>query len=219
MAIDTTAPRSRRALLVGAAGGLAALAAQALGRPLPARAANGDPVLLGKSNLGTDVTYIVNTSSGDIETLVVLKENGTAMRGSTTSGIGVEGSSGVGRGVHGFSRDNYGVHGVSSNTYGVFGESPSSYAVVGQSESSAGVAGFTASGIGVIGASSSLVGVQGQGGSGRGGRFSGGKAQVKLDPSTAATHPASGQAGDIFLDKSKRLWLCKGGSTWVRLDL
>jgi hypothetical protein len=33
MAIDTTTPRSRRALLVGAVGGIAALATQALGRP------------------------------------------------------------------------------------------------------------------------------------------------------------------------------------------
>lgn len=42
MSIDTTMPRSRRAVLAAAVGGLAALAAQALGRPLPARAANGD---------------------------------------------------------------------------------------------------------------------------------------------------------------------------------
>ena len=32
-------------------------------------------------------------------------------------------------------------------------------------------------------------------------------------PSTAATHPTSGALGDLFLDKNKRLWFCKGGST------
>ena len=62
-------------------------------------------------------------------------------------------------------------------------------------------------------------GVYGRSDDGRGGRFSGKKAQIKLDPATTATHPTTGDAGDIYLDKSKRLWLCKGGTSWVRLDL
>ena len=62
------------------------------------------------------------------------------------------------------------------------------------------------------------AGVHGESALGRGGRFKGKKAQIRLDPSTAATHPTSGAAGDLFLDASTRLWLCKGGTSWVRLD-
>ena len=46
--------------------------------------------------------------------------------------------------------------------------------------------------------------------------FVGKKAQVNLQPSAAATHPASGQAGDLFVDKNHRLWFCKG-ATWKQL--
>lgn len=42
-------------------------------------------------------------------------------------------------------------------------------------------------------------------------------AQLRLQPSTLATRPASGQAGDLFVDASKRLWFCKGGTAWVQL--
>jgi hypothetical protein len=47
--------------------------------------------------------------------------------------------------------------------------------------------------------------------------FKGGKAQLRLVPSTATTHPASGTLGDLFLDKNTRLWFCKGGSTWKQI--
>jgi hypothetical protein len=36
-------------------------------------------------------------------------------------------------------------------------------------------------------------------------------------PSSRSTHPSSGALGDLFLDKSGRLWFCKGGTTWVKL--
>ena len=52
---------------------------------------------------------------------------------------------------------------------------------------------------------------------GRGVVAAGGAAQVRLVPSRAATHPSSGQAGDLFLDKSHRLWLCKGDTIWAKL--
>ncbi len=60
-------------------------------------------------------------------------------------------------------------------------------------------------------------GVYGQSDNGRGGRFKGKAAQIRLEPATTTTHPASGEAGDIYLDKSKRLWLCKGGTSWVKI--
>jgi hypothetical protein len=73
-------------------------------------------------------------------------------------------------------------------------------------------------GRGVWGRAPNGEGIYGESDNGRGGLFKGKKAQLRLEPSTAITHPSSGTAGDIFLDKSKRLWLCKGGTTWVRLD-
>ena len=39
----------------------------------------------------------------------------------------------------------------------------------------------------------------------------------RLSPSTAASHPDSGAAGDLFVDKTGRLWFCKGGATWKQL--
>jgi hypothetical protein len=47
--------------------------------------------------------------------------------------------------------------------------------------------------------------------------FSGDHAQIRLIPSAAASHPKSGGAGDLFLDSGHRLWLCKGGSNWVKI--
>jgi hypothetical protein len=52
---------------------------------------------------------------------------------------------------------------------------------------------------------------------GSGGKFGGKTAQITLVPSTASSHPASGSAGQIFVDASKRLWYCKGGADWHQL--
>lgn len=60
-------------------------------------------------------------------------------------------------------------------------------------------------------------GVEGISKSGRGVVASGETAQLKLVPSTANTHPVSGQAGDLFLDSFHRLWLCKGQKNWKLL--
>jgi hypothetical protein len=61
------------------------------------------------------------------------------------------------------------------------------------------------------------IGVRGGASNGRGGLFSGSVAQVRLQPSSAATHPSSGQKGDLFVDTSGRLWFCKGGTTWKQV--
>lgn len=64
-------------------------------------------------------------------------------------------------------------------------------------------------------------GLQGNSASGRGGVFSGGRAQIRLTPSTATAPPTTGCVrGDLFVDKTGRLWYCKtGGSkpTWKQL--
>jgi hypothetical protein len=62
---ESKAP-SRRALLAGALGGLGALAASAIGRASPARAANGDPVVLGQVNNATANTQIYTNSASAV---------------------------------------------------------------------------------------------------------------------------------------------------------
>jgi hypothetical protein len=42
---------------------------------------------------------------------------------------------------------------------------------------------------------------------------SGTAAQVRLIPGTGSTHPASGQAGDLYVDASGRLWYCRKAGT------
>ena len=45
-------------------------------------------------------------------------------------------------------------------------------------------------------------------------------AQIKLTPGSQTTHPKAGQAGDLFVDKSARLWFCKVGgatATWKQI--
>ena len=52
---------------------------------------------------------------------------------------------------------------------------------------------------------------------GRGGRFRGGAGAVTLVPTKAGTHPATGEPGDLYVDKQVRLWFCRGGASWVQV--
>jgi hypothetical protein len=83
------------------------------------------------------------------------------------------------------------------------------YAQIRNSTSGAGAVIGTTSGSG--------AGVDGRSSKGAGGKFTGKTAQIQLVPSTAATHPTSGSAGHLFVDRSKRLWFCKGGTNWKQL--
>lgn len=56
--------------------------------------------------------------------------------------------------------------------------------------------------------SSSGPGVQGSSKKGRGGVFSGAVAQIHLTPGTGSSHPKTGQRGDLYVDKTGRLWYC-----------
>jgi hypothetical protein len=79
------------------------------------------------------------------------------------------------------------------------------------------VVGIGAGDAGVLGSSASSTGVVGTSALGRGGSFSGARAQVRLSPSERPTHPDAGLAGDLFLDRFRRLWLCRGTTEWTRL--
>jgi hypothetical protein len=64
----------------------------------------------------------------------------------------------------------------------------------------------TVSGYGVVGVAGKL---------GRGAQFTGGAAQVRLVPGTAATHPSTGKVGDFYVDSTARIWFCTVASTGV----
>jgi hypothetical protein len=161
----------RRALVAGAAAAGAGFAAALIGRPSPADAANGGPVLLGESNTATESTDITSSGPG---------------LGATTSATGqvalsgVDNSSGGGFGVSGGSTNGIGVYGNTGGDgkYGVEGEDDSSgggYGVYGHSGAGTGVYGTTrgdgqngVEGVGtggangVSGVSAAGVGVYGQ---------------------------------------------------------
>jgi hypothetical protein len=118
---------SRRALLAGALGGLGAVAASAIGRGNPVRAATGDPVTVDGSFSGSGNTQIttVGTSgfrgiSSDaganavwgVATSAVGGAWGVLGESSSTSGIGVVGI------AHNASGTNYGVYGNATSPAG-----------------------------------------------------------------------------------------------------
>ena len=75
-------------------------------------------------------------------------------------------------------------------------------------------------GAGVLGTSTGGPGVRGASTSARGGVFSGGAAQIQLQPGTGSTHPKGGVTGDLYADKTGRLWFCKKGgktATWHQI--
>jgi hypothetical protein len=165
MAIDETAPRSRRALLAAAAGAAGAIAANAA-IPGSIRAADPDDVVKGTDNATTSTTTITNT--GDDSTAFAGHANGIGY------GYGVEGTSAGAAGVFGWSisapewdppfEPSYtavtGVFGSAPagdhvNTYGsgVWGDSPDA-GVYGSG--SIGVEGY--GGYGVAGYSNGLTG-------------------------------------------------------------
>jgi len=95
-------PRSRRALLAGALGGLGAIAATAVGRVSPVRAADGGALLLGTANAATSATSVTRSGAGDAF-FAVSAPGSDAVNGYGSTGRGVYGSSDSNAGVYGFS--------------------------------------------------------------------------------------------------------------------
>ena len=117
MTVDTSTPRTRRAVIAASLGAVAALAAHAAGRPLPVRAADGDPVAVGGEYTSTSVTQISIATGTAIRGV---SSNGTGLAGNGTS-AGVNGTSSAGQGVSGASVSGHGVVGTSNSTTGSFG--------------------------------------------------------------------------------------------------
>jgi hypothetical protein len=129
MTADSSRLHTRRALLAGGIGGLAAVAASGL-RPLPTVAGDGEAMVVGGEYTADSVTKITTT-----------EDNGVAIEGQSPTGWGV-----VGRGDD-------------SMFGGVYGRSTAGAGVVGEGGSGAGVSGNSDSGTGVIGASNTGVGI------------------------------------------------------------
>lgn len=104
--------RSRRAVLTGAFGGLAALAAAAVARPSKALAHDGDDLIIGQENTSTEFTRL---------TLSTEEPSSAAFIGRTDTGVGLRGRSVTGQGVQGFSSSSAGVQGFSDTDAGVNG--------------------------------------------------------------------------------------------------
>jgi hypothetical protein len=136
--------------------------------------------------------------------------------GQGVNGIGVFGGQlGQGRGVSGHAPQGVGVEGGGSigvlgaaEKIGVKGSGPTGVRGVGTSIgiSASGPTAVHAGGSGTAGVG---VSASGSGGGGRGGVFAGNAAQVQLAPGALASHPRSGKRGDLYADKSGRLWFCK----------
>jgi hypothetical protein len=146
---------SRRSLLVGGVGALAAFAASALGRPREAQATNGQAILLGRSP--ADAIDGLGTNEASATTMVVT----TAGAGFWAQGPdgGLIGTSNAHYGAYGESQSSFGVWGRSDSLYGVFGVSDSSYGVYGTSDSTYGVYGTSGTSEGVHGACNATSGI------------------------------------------------------------
>jgi len=161
MTVDTTAPRSRRAILAASLGGAAALVANSLGRAAPVEAANGDTVRVGQSFTGTQTTLIAATGIHGIWGQSLGAEGQVGIVGTSDVGWGVDGESDSGFGVSGYSGSSIGVRGESGGAnHGVAGVSAGGNGVYGGSEG-VGVYGETGAGIGVVGASNTNFGIRG----------------------------------------------------------
>src|SRR5260221_12890374 len=79
--------RSRRAFIAGAAGALGVVALEGVARAAPAMAADGDPVLLGSSNIAT------NNTSIDGAGFTATTSTDSALAGKSDTGFGVIGES------------------------------------------------------------------------------------------------------------------------------
>ena len=193
MAFETSTPRSRRAILAAAVGGLGALAAAAVGRPPGANAAAGDALILGQAN-----------SAGTLQTTLTANIAGAAftLKDTNTFGTGIFGwnsaATGPGRGVYGRTDSSEGtgvlgrasridgtgvrgelegargsaIHGVITQT----GNIGTTYAVRGENRAANGIGvygsaltqGTNTGGLFEVGAGASAKGVVGRAPNGRG---------------------------------------------------
>jgi hypothetical protein len=190
------ARRTRRGILKGgaAAAALVGVSAAMRGR---AEAATGDPIRLGKVSDAGVMPTTVNAAVDGPDAAFSFNNQGNQSPALVASAeVGTPGGTTPPLGT---------LVGYTQNGWGVVGSA----------------AGDTADGIGVVGiAQGKATGVRGWSEGGRGGLFSGRRAQIRLLPAGAATHPKAGASGDLFVDATGRLWYCTTGgnpASWKQL--
>ena len=186
IAEEQARPRTRRALLAGALGGLGAWAASTIGRVSPASAAVGDPVRAGQNTTAGSATTTVTNNSDDPTLKAVNNGKGAALYGDADTGnggfvrtrglnkhglIAINGSpnSGSGAAIQATGNENDGVvaetsHGARDAVRGT-NSGAGGTGVRGDSSSGFAVYGTSSSSIGVRGTSTSSYGVSGNSGS------------------------------------------------------
>jgi hypothetical protein len=92
--MDPVTPRSRRAVLAGAIGGVAAAAASSLIRPSTVTATDHSPLIVGEANSATLQTTLTNATVGatTLSAVTAATGSGTALLGTSSAGRGITGS-------------------------------------------------------------------------------------------------------------------------------
>jgi hypothetical protein len=113
--VSTSAePKSRRALLVGALGGLGAWAAGAVGHATPVRA-EGEHIAIGREYVtATSRTRLRNQTNNAAVFMAESTSSGNALQGISLSGTGVAGLSVAATGIYGSSSSGVGVQAAST---------------------------------------------------------------------------------------------------------
>ena len=143
--------------------------------------------------------------------------SGWGVYGSVASGIGVNAEGGTGTGVSGSGSTGVAAFG---STTGVNASGPTAVLANGQGAAGQGLkATNNSAGNAAVKAANAGTGagIHATSSGGRGGIFGGAPAQIQLAPGSRSTHPTSGLRGDLYADKTGRLWFCKKGgahATW-----
>ena len=95
----TTSRSSRRAMLMGALGGIGAWAAGALGAATRVRAADDDPMLVGGEYISSSVTSLTNTTNNERVFQAQSDGAGTAVFAQSDDGDAIFANAGLGRAV------------------------------------------------------------------------------------------------------------------------
>jgi hypothetical protein len=147
MAIDTTTPRSRRAVMAGALGGVLA-SLGLLAKAPEVRAGTDGDVVLDWTNAAAATTEIVGAGTDEVFRVI---GTGKSIRAAATTGTGLEAHSDSGYAVHGASKTGVGLFGGSGNSVNDAYPDPI--------DPSTGVYGISVDGTGVYGASDTSFGV------------------------------------------------------------
>jgi hypothetical protein len=223
MSVETSAPRSRRAVLAAALGGLGAVIASRIATPSAVNAAAGDPITVDNSVSGAATTALASTGANAAFAVTGVGQgvsgttpDGTGLWGASTDATpiadftapghrtGIAGVTGSGTGIANNTGEVgvYGFSDVSGNSTGVWGDSTSGYGLIGS-----GLVGVYGTGqFGVIGdVSASGTGVYG---------FAGASA-APFPPAGVAVQATAGSIAQVALNVSGKARFSRSGRTRV----